>query len=94
MLAGVRREPPRSEPLASATMPVARAAAEPPEEPPALSAGFQGLRVSPNTGLKVLAPAPNSGVLVMPTTMPPLASMVCTMMSDTCGTLSAKIGEP
>src|SRR5688572_32381353 len=64
-LAGVRKLPPRSEPLASATMPVASAAAEPPDEPAALSAGFHGLRVSPNTSLKVLAPAPNSGVLVI-----------------------------
>ena len=36
--AGVRRLHPRSEPVASHTWPVARAAAEPPEEPPLVNA--------------------------------------------------------
>jgi hypothetical protein len=93
-LAGVRREPPRSEPVASHTSPVASAAAEPPEEPPALRLVFQGLSVSPKTSLKVLAPAPNSGVLLMPMGMPPWVSRRSTMMSERSGTLSAKIGEP
>src|SRR5690606_24739662 len=61
-LAGVRRLPPRSEPVASQTWPAASAAAEPPEDPPQVRSVFHGLRVSPNTSLKVLAPAPNSGV--------------------------------
>jgi hypothetical protein len=34
----------------------------PPEEPAAEREVSQGLRVGPNTSLKVLAPAPNSGV--------------------------------
>ena len=34
--AGIRTEPPPSEPVARGTMPAARAAAEPPEEPPGL----------------------------------------------------------
>src|SRR2546428_5394645 len=71
--AGSRSEPPRSEPWASGPMPVASATAPPPVEPPHVSAGFHGLRVGPNTALKVLAPAPNSGVLVLPTTMAPAA---------------------
>src|SRR5207249_8689705 len=61
--AGVRRLPPRSEPVASHTCPLASAAAEPPEEPPQVRVVSHGLRVSPNTSLKVLPPAPNSGVL-------------------------------
>src|SRR5262245_10255397 len=72
-LAGVRRLPPRSEPVASQTCPAASAAADPPDEPPTVSRVFQGLRVSPNTGLNVLAPAPNSGVFDFASTMPPLA---------------------
>ena len=71
--AGVRSEPPRSEPWASGPMPVASATAAPPLEPPQVSAGFHGLRVAPNTALKVLPPAPNSGVFVLPTTMAPAA---------------------
>ncbi len=51
-----------SEPCASHAMPVASATAAPPEEPAAERVVFQGLRVLPKTSLKVLAPAPNSGV--------------------------------
>src|SRR5438105_14092729 len=62
-LAGLRSEPPISEPCASHAVPVASATAAPPEEPAAERDVSQGLRVGPNTSLKVLAPAPNSGVL-------------------------------
>jgi len=41
---------------------------------PGVRAGFHGLRVTPKTALNVLAPAPNSGVLVLPTTMAPAPS--------------------
>src|SRR6267378_2147986 len=51
--AGVRSEPPVSEPWAIGPMPVASATAAPPLEPPQVSAGFHGLRVAPNTALKV-----------------------------------------
>ena len=61
-LAGLRSEPPMSEPCASQAMPVASATAAPPDEPAAERDVSQGLRVAPNTSLKVLAPAPNSGV--------------------------------
>ena len=71
----MRSEPPRSEPSASQAMPVASATAAPPEEPPQVRSRFHGLRVMPNTSLKVLAPAPNSGVLDLPSTTPPAASM-------------------
>ena len=61
-LAGLRKLPPMSEPCATHAMPVASATAAPPEEPASERAVFQGLRVLPKTSLKVLAPAPNSGV--------------------------------
>src|SRR5207249_4562134 len=61
-LAGFRRLPPRSDPCATQAVPVASAAAEPPDDPAADSSVFQGLSVVPNTSLKVLPPAPNSGV--------------------------------
>ena len=60
--AGLRSEPPMSEPWASHAVPVASATAAPPDEPAAERDVSQGLRVGPNTSLKVLAPAPNSGV--------------------------------
>src|SRR5205823_14256171 len=61
-LAGLRKEPPMSEPCATHAMPVASATAPPPVEPAAERVRFHGLSVRPNTSLKVLAPAPNSGV--------------------------------
>ena len=71
--AGLRSEPPRSLPSAIATMPVASAAAAPPDDPPTVRSGSAGLRVGPCTGLKVLLPAPNSGTLVLPTHTAPAA---------------------
>src|SRR6201992_3732026 len=62
-LAGFRSEPPMSEPCASQAMPVASATAAPPDEPAADFEVFHGFSVAPKTSLKVLAPAPNSGVL-------------------------------
>src|SRR5258708_40156735 len=62
-LAGLRSEPPMSEPWASQAVPVASATAAPPEEPAADRDVSHGLRVVPNTSLKVLAPAPHSGGL-------------------------------
>src|SRR6516164_3635274 len=61
-LAGLRKEPPMSEPCASQAVPLASAAAAPPDEPAAEREVSQGFSVAPNTSLKVLAPAPNSGV--------------------------------
>ena len=48
--AGVRRLPPKSEPSASQTWPVASATAEPPEEPAAESRVSHGLRVGRTPG--------------------------------------------
>jgi len=67
-------------------MPVASATAAPPLEPPHVSARFQGLRVAPNTALNVLPPAPNSGVLVLPTTMAPEAFNRATVSASSAGT--------
>ena len=69
--AGLRRLPPVSDPVAIGTMPQASATADPPEDPAAERAGSNGLPVAPQTALRVLAPAPNSGTLVLPHTMAP-----------------------
>src|SRR5690606_36024514 len=71
--AGLRSEPPMSEPSASGTMRQASAAAAPPLLPPALFDRSYGLRVAPNTSFTVWEPVPNSGVLVLPIVMPPAA---------------------
>src|ERR1700722_7290044 len=92
--AGIRIEQPKSVPCANGTMPVATATADPPEDPAGLSSGFQGLRVTPNTSLKVLAPAANSGVLVLPSTIAPAASSRRTPSASGVGILSLNGGEP
>src|SRR5262245_8725854 len=93
-LAGLRRDPPMSDPWATHAMPVASAAAAPPDDPAAERERFHGLRVGPNTSLNVLPPAPNSGVLDLAYTTPPLASIRSMSRFDVSGTWSAKIGEP
>ena len=67
----MRIEPPPSFPCAMATMPAATAAAEPPLEPPVMRSRFQGFRAAPNSLGSVVGRMPNSGVLVLPTTMRP-----------------------
>ncbi len=62
-LAGLRKDPPMSDPGAIQAWPEASAAPAPPEDPATERVRFQGLWVRPKTSLKVLAPAPNSGVL-------------------------------
>src|SRR5437879_2295147 len=86
-LAGLRKLPPMSEPCASHAVPVASATAAPPEEPAAEREVSQGLRVGPNTSLKVLAPAPNSGVFDLAYITPPLLSRCSTRISDFAGIL-------
>ncbi len=92
--AGMRSDPPRSVPSASAIMPVARATAPPPVDPPALFDGSQGLRVAPKTWLKVLPPAANSGQLVLPTMTAPARRSRVTTAASSVGTWSANSGDP
>src|SRR5258708_24342573 len=70
-LGGFRNEPPMSLPPASGTIPQVRATAPPPVLPPQVFVKSYGLRVAPNTGLKVCEPRPHSGTLVLPMTMAP-----------------------
>src|SRR5699024_922784 len=69
----MRTDPAPSEPSAAGTSPAATAAAEPPEEPPGVWPGFQGLRVVPNAAPSVNGHWPTSGVFVLPTTTAPAA---------------------
>ena len=59
----------KSLPSATCSMCVASATAAPPLLPPADRLRSNALRVTPNTSLNVCEPRPNSGVLVLPTTM-------------------------
>ena len=90
----MRMDPPPSVPTASGPRPAATAAPAPPLEPPAVSAGFHGLRVGPKSGLSVTPLCPNSGVLVLPTMMPPAPFRRSTATASSSGTWSAKRREP
>ena len=92
--AGLRNEPPRSDPSARGTIPEARAQAAPPLEPPADRLGSTGLRVVPKTVLKVWEPAANSGTFVRPSGTTPAPRTRCTISSSRFGTWFAKSGEP
>src|SRR5215469_18368230 len=83
--AGLRREPPVSEPVATGTSPQARATAAPPDEPPQVFVRSYGLRVAPKTVLNVCDPAPNSGVLVLPTVIAPARRIRSTIRSSSVG---------
>ena len=72
-LAGIRIEPPPSLACATATMPLATAAADPPDEPPVLRPGSQGLRAGGNDRASVVTVVPISGTLVRPSGMKPAA---------------------
>ena len=82
----MRSDPPVSEPVQSGSMSHASATAEPPDEPPAINAGLNGLPVAPQTGLRVLAPAPNSGTLVFAVTIAPAARTSATCAESRAGT--------
>lgn len=69
----MRTDPAPSEPRAAGTRPAATAAADPPDEPPGVCSGLQGLRVAPNAGPSVNGHCPNSQVLVLPTITAPAA---------------------
>jgi len=69
--AGMRSEPPPSLPWATGSIPLATAAAAPPEEPPGVRSVSHGLRVGPPWRGSVVGRIPNSGMFVMPTITKP-----------------------
>ena len=71
MAAGMRTEPPPSDPWARAARAAATDTAAPPDEPPELYAGLWGLIVGPNSRLSVIPLWPISDVLVFPRMIEP-----------------------
>src|SRR6056300_377154 len=84
--AGIRMDPPPSEPGAKGTKPAATAAAAPPLEPPADRVRSWGLRVSPVARDSVDADIPNSDVAVLPTLMAPTWSSHSAIGSEAVAT--------
>src|SRR5438067_8340980 len=74
-----------SPPISRADIPVATAAAEPPDDPPGVRATFHGLRVEPYTALWVCTSAPSRGTLVLPTTTAPAARRRATATASAAG---------
>src|SRR3954470_166413 len=83
-LAGMRIDPPPSLACATATMPLATAAAAPPEDPPVEWPGFHGLRAGGKLLASVVTVVPSSGTLVRPSEMKP-ASRNCCARYDVVG---------
>src|SRR3954453_20704389 len=73
----MRTEPPPSVASANDSSPSATAADAPPDEPPVLRVVSNGLGDGPNSGLSQVARKPIGGLLVLPTTIAPAASMRC-----------------
>ena len=71
--AGIRTEPPVSDPSATSASPVATAAAEPLDDPPGMRAGSSGLTGVPNQGLVPSGSIASSCRFVLPTIRAPAA---------------------
>ena len=90
--AGLRSDPPRSLPRPNGLIPVARAAASPPLDPPGVRCGFHGLRVRPCSHESVWTRRPKSGRLVRPTGIAPAARSRSTCGASIGATASARAG--
>ncbi len=83
---GMRIDPPPSLPVQIGIMPAETAAAEPPDEPPGVRSGFQGLRVVPWRYVRVQFTEPNSGDVVSPTNTAPAARSRATSVQSRSAT--------
>jgi len=77
-----------TEPVASAAVPAASAAADPPLDPPGEYCVFHGLRLTPQSRDQVTGAQQNSGVVVLACTMAPASMMRCTKALVLSATLS------
>jgi hypothetical protein len=93
-LAGLRNEPPMSLPSPTGLMPLARAAASPPLEPPAVRPGCHGLRVIPWSELTVWMRSAMSGKLVRPMGIAPAARIRSTAGASKGTAVCASAGTP
>ena len=84
--AGLRMLAPESDPFATGAIALARATPAPPDDPPHVRLGLNGLPVGPNIRLVVFEPTPNSGELVLPKTTAPSRRIRATIGSSLVGT--------
>ncbi len=91
--AGLRSEPPMSLPSPIGLIPDAIADASPPLDPPAVTFGFHGLRVSPWSVESVCTRKPRSGRFVRANGIAPAARMRATVGASIGATASASAGD-
>src|SRR5215469_8543282 len=84
-------DPPPSLACATGTIPLATAAAEPPDEPPVEWPVFQGLRAGGKLRPSVVTVVPSSGTLVRPRWMKP-AARSCSARYDVTGQARSRSG--
>lgn len=92
--AGTRIDPPPSAACAMGAIPAATATAAPPEEPPGERVVSHGLRVAPNASLSVKLMAPNSEVVVLPSSTKPASTNRRTTGSDAVRGVRSAPHEP
>src|SRR5690606_8832071 len=93
-LAGRRVDPAPSDAFASGTMPEATAAADPPEDPPAVRVRSQGLRVGPKASGSEVKESANSGVFDFPRITRPAALYRAVMVESRVLTTPRSSSEP
>src|SRR5690606_27582206 len=93
-VAGMRTEPPVSDPRLANTRPAATAAAGPLEDPPVMYWVFQGLRGVPVNSLWPVGPYANSTMLSRATSRAPAASSRWSTVAVWSGVKFARMREP
>src|SRR5205085_301440 len=93
MDAGMRIEPPVSEPSAQGMMPAATAAPEPPLEPPVILVRSQGLYVGPIAETALVPPAASSCWFVFPRMMTPARRRAAMVGASFAATFPANAAE-
>src|SRR6185437_15991517 len=90
----MRTEPSVSEPTAAVASPAATAAAEPPDDPPAVYPWRSGLCVGPKCGFSVAAPSAPSSRLVLPISTAPAARRRDTACESCCAMFALRDAMP
>ena len=80
-------------PIERGPSPAARAAPEPPLDPPGVRPRFHGFAVRPKIGASFMGLWPNSGEVTLPTMIAPAAFMRATAATSAAGTFFSKIHE-
>src|SRR5882762_4538760 len=92
--AGMRVDPPVSEPMPAGANRAATPAALPPLLPPGILDGSYGLRTGPNAPLLLVMPNASSCMLALPKRMPPARSRASRTCALARGRLPMRLGVP